>query len=402
MQVALAAVAALAASVLSTGPASASTGASLSLSPASGSNFASDSATLSWTLPSACVGNEVDVFLYQGTSAWNAAAINTAEGNNGGQTTYYNFYDNTDATSATGSTSWPNVSAGYIDYGSQTTAAYTSTAALVAAEGTGYYTIGIACVNPTTFAPITDSNGNPLAAYTLVNMGASGNSWAESSATATQITVTGAGTSSSNGKVALLATVTASDGSNPVGGVNFYAGDSATGTPLNGSSPASVVKGKAVFAGSSGYPAGDQGAQDYTVVFVPSNPANYVTTSATDPIDLIAEAVGIVVTAEQDPNTPSSIDVTATEVGTPDNLLTLLPGCGVDFVVDGTSYNALNGSFPIPFAFNSKGVATATITGLAAGTHSVTATLESAENSDINASVGYAVVANTTKVTTTG
>src|SRR5579863_804304 len=85
-----AAAATIAAGVLGAMPADAATGVTLSLSPASGSDFTTDAATLSWSLPSACVGQEVDVFLYQGTGAWNSAAINTAEGNNGGQSTYYN------------------------------------------------------------------------------------------------------------------------------------------------------------------------------------------------------------------------------------------------------------------------------------------------------------------------
>jgi hypothetical protein len=396
-----AASAALAAVAVGAAPAYAqTTGASLSLSPSSGSDFTSDAATLSWTLPSACVGNEVDTFMYKGTGAWNAAAINTAEGNNGGQTTYYDFYDNADATSATGSTSWPNVSSGYTDYGTQSTPAYTSTGALVAAEGTGYYTLAIACVSPSTYEPITDSSGNPIAAYTLVDLGATGNSWAESSATATQVALSGVGTAGKANDVALKATVTASDGSVPAGGVNFYAGTSATGTPLNGSTPVELnSKGVATYAGSSGY-SGVQGAQDYTVQFVPSNPADYVPSSTTAAIDLIAEAVGIEVTAQQDATTPSSLDVTATADGVPTSLSTLIPGGGVDFIVDGTVYSSSSGGFPAPFAFNSSGEASTTITGLPAGTHTVTVQLADASNDPLGPSEGYAVAANTATAST--
>jgi hypothetical protein len=392
--------AALAAAAVSAAPAYAQTGSSLSLSPSSGSDFTSDAATLSWTLPSACVGNEVDTFIYKGTGAWNAAAINTAEGNNGGQTTYYDFYDNVDATSATGSTNWPNVSSGYTDYGTQTTPAYTSTGALVAAEGTGYYTLAIACVSPTTFEPITDSSGAPLAAYTLVDVGATGNSWAESSATATQVALTGVGTAGKANDVALKATVTASDGSVPAGGVNFYTGTSATGTPVNGSTPVQLSsKGVATYAGNSGY-SGQEGAQEYTAQFVPSNPADYVSSSVTTPIDLIAEAVGIDVTAQQDSTTPSSLDVTATAEGVPTSLSTAIPGGGVDFIIDGTVYSSSNDGFPAPFTFNSNGEASATITGLPAGSHTVTVQLADASNDPLGPSEGYAVAANTASAST--
>jgi hypothetical protein len=293
------------------------------------------------------------------------------------------------------------VSAGYIDFGTQLTPAFTTTAGLVAAKGTGFYTLAIACVNPTTFAPITDSSGNPIAAYTLVDMGVTGNSWAESSATATQIALKGIGTAGSNGIVALKATVTSSSGSIPPGSVNFYANSSGTGTPLNGSNPVPLGEdGKAVFIGKSGYPAGDQGAESYTAQFIPANPANFVPVSTTSAVNLIAEAVLMKVTAKQDPTTSSSIDVTATAIGAPTNLATLVPGGGVDFIVDGNVITAKNGSLPVPFPFNSSGVASTTITGLAPGSHTVSAQLEDSTNDNLDATVGYFIIANSVSVTT--
>lgn len=92
-------------------------------------------------------------------------------------------------------------------------------------------------------------------------------------------------------------------------------------------------------------------------MFVPSKRANYVTTSITTPVDLIAEAVLIKVTAQQDPNTPS-LDVTATAVGTLTNLATLIPGGGVDFRRRVTYSSTFEG-FPAPFGFNSNGEASA-------------------------------------------
>jgi hypothetical protein len=395
------AAATIAAGVLGALPANAATpGASLTLSPSSGTDFTTNAATLSWSLPAACVGQEVDVFLYQGTGAWNANAINTAEGNNGGQQTYFNFLDNPDATSATGSTSWPNVSSGYQEFGSGSGAVFTSTGDLVSALGTGLYTVSIACVSNTTFTPITDSNGNPIATSRVLVLGATGNSWQVSSAIGTQVALKGVGTASSNGVVALNANVTASDGTVPAGGVNFYASSSATGTPLNGSKPVKVgPNGVALFVGSSGYPAGVQGAQAYTAQFVPASAAKYTSSSVTGNVNLIAEAVLIKVTATPDPSSPTSADLTATATGAPVNLATLVPGGGVNFVVDGQVVTALNGSFPAPFTFNSSGVATDTITGLTAGTHTFTAELADANDNVLDPTVGDAVLANTAKVT---
>ena len=405
-RVALSVFAAVAATVasglLAASPATASTGVSLSFSPTSGSDFSTDAGTLSWTVPSACVGQEVDVFLFKGTGAWNSAAINTAEGNNGGQATYLNFYDNTDATSTTASTSWPNVSSGYLEFGTSSTPVFNSTADVVAAQGTGFYTVSIACVNSTTFAPITDSSGNPIATSKLVVLGATGNSWQVSSATATQVALKGVGTSGSDGVVALSATVTASDGTVPAGTMNFYAGSSATGTPLNGKPVRVTGNGKALFIGANGYGPTVQGAQEYTAQFVPDVPANYVTSSTTAAVNLIAEAVLINVTAKQDPTDPTAADLTATAIGKPVNLATLIPGGGVNFVVDGTVVTSLNGTFPAPFPFNSSGVATHTITGLSAGSHTFTAQLTDANDDVLDPTVGDLVLVNTVTVNITG
>jgi hypothetical protein len=377
-----------------------STGASVSLSPSSGSDFTSDSATLSWSVPSACVGNQVDTFLYQGSGPWNAAAINTAEGNNGGQTTYYNFATDTDA-AATGSTSWPNVSDGYTDFGTSSSPVYSSTGALVSSLGTGYYTIAIACVNPTTFAPITNSSGAPIEAVTYVDLGASGNSWTEAPASAvgTQVALSGVGTSGKLTAVALKATVTASNGRTPAGTVNFYAANNASGTPLN-SHPVKVKHGKAIFIGDSGYASTVHGAQAYTAVFTPARSAKYVPSTTTTSVNLIFEAVRIKVTATEDATTPSSLDVTATAVGVPYSLSSLIPSGGVNFIVDGTTYTASANGVAAPFAFNSNGEATDTITGLPSGTHTVTVQLADASDDPLNATVGYAVVSNTATGTT--
>src|SRR5262249_740685 len=151
--------------------------------------------TLSWTLSKACVGQEVDVFLYQGTGAWDSAAINMAEGNNGGQGTYYNFFSGTAA--ATGSTSWPNVSSGYQLFGNGSGAVVNTTGALVSALGSGLYTVSVACVNNTTFAPILD-HGHPIATSRVLVLGATGNSWAQSTAVGTQVALKGHGSARSN------------------------------------------------------------------------------------------------------------------------------------------------------------------------------------------------------------
>jgi hypothetical protein len=395
--VAALAVAAAGVGVLGATPAYAATpSVTLSLSPSSGADFSTNAATLSWTVSSACVGNEVDVFAYKGTGAWNSAAISAAEGLSGSSNTYYNFAAVPGVAATTGSTAWPNVS-GYSSFsGGQS---FANTAALVAAKGTGLYTLALACVNGTTFAPLTDASGNPIAGTVLVNVGATANSWAVDNAVATQIALKGAGTAGANGIVALKATVTASNGASPVGTVNFYAGDSATGTPLN-SYPVTVSGGSATFTGPNGYAADVKGAQDYTAVFTPTRPTKFTPSSVTSPIDLFFEAVAIKVTATQDATTPSSIDVTAHGVGAPTSLATLIPGGGVDFIVDGKLITNQNGTHPAPFVFDSTGTATGVIPGLTAGAHTVTVVLVDGLNDKLDASVGYAVVANTANVTT--
>jgi hypothetical protein len=397
--VSAAAVAAIAAGTLGASPASAatsSTGVSLSLSPRSGSNYGTDAATLSWTVPSACAGQDVAAFLYQGTGRWNKTAINTAVGNNGGQQTYFSFALQTGAT-ATGSASWPNVSPGYYDYGYSGVVVYPTTAALVAAEGTGLYTMAIACLNSTTFAPITNSNGAPLARSFVIDIGATGKSWKVSPATATQIALTGHGTTSTTtGQVSLTAHLTASNNRVPVGGVNFYA-DSRPGTSvLLNSAPVPVASnGTAHYSGPNGFAAGAQGGQPYYAQFVPANPAHYTPTSVTVDIDLIAEWVTMKVTATADPTSATSLDLVAHETSRPANLLTLESGCGVNFVVDGNVITSHNGSYPVPFSFNSNGDASDIVTGLKPGTHTITAQLTDSGDDLLNRSVGFAVTVNT-------
>jgi hypothetical protein len=395
-------VAVISLSTLAAGSASAAQDITLTLSPSSGSNYSTDSATLSWTVLSACEGQEVDAFIYAGTGTWNAAAINEAEGNSGGQLTYFNFSSIASATSTTGSASWPNVSKGYIPFGEQTTEKYTTTAQLVSALGNGLYTIAMACVDPSkNYAPVLDSSGNPIAGTMIVQIGASGDSWAVSQAVGTQIALTGsgtAGTSKTAGTVSLTAAVTAGNGTVPTGAVNFYASGSAAGTPLN-STPVTVgSNGKATYSGQSGY-TGGQGAQEYTAQFVPANPALYDASSVSSGnIDLIAETVTITVTAQQGTKSPTALDVTATATGSPTSIPTLVaetPGIGVAFLVDGKSV-LLRNSPPAPFPFSKSGVATATLNGLKLGTHQISAQLAIYGTTQDGAN-GYAVTANTAK-----
>jgi hypothetical protein len=392
-------VAAISLSTLAAAPASAAQDITLTLSPSSGSNYSTDSATLSWTTLSACEGNEVDAFIYAGTGPWNAAAINIAEGNKGGQTTYFNFSSISSATSTTGTASWPNVSKGYTPFGQQSVPLYTTTAALVKALGNGLYTIAMACVDPNnSYQPVLDSSGNPIAGTILVQIGATGESWGVSQAAGTQIALTGSGTAgatTSAGTVSLTAAVTATNGTVPTGGVNFYAGLASTGTPLNGSTPVSVgSNGEAQYSGPSGY-SGAQGAQEFTAQFVPANAQLYDASTQTQSINLIVETVTITVTAQQDAKSPTSLDVKAT--ASPANLATQIAGVGVNFVVDGTSIARITSPVPEPFKFDGSGVATATLTGLKLGTHTLTAQLESGEDSPIGPAAGYTVAVNTLK-----
>ena len=385
---ALAAVAAIGTSALGASPANAATtqDITLSLSPTSGTNFATDTGKLTWTTPSACVGSELDAFLYSGISAWNSTAINAAEGNGAAQQTYFNFFTTSKATAAADTAAWPNVSAGYTNFSTSATVA--NTADLVSSLGTGLYTIAVACVNPTTHAPILDSSGNPVTGTMLLNVGASGNSFAVETGVGTQVALTGSGTA--GGTVSLTAAVTAASGT-PTGTVNFFAGDSATGKPLN-SSPVTVTGGKATFSGANGYASDDQGAQAYTAVFTPASTAAFAPSSVVSSADLIAETVKITVAAKQASGT--SLVLTATATGTPTALLTKLPDAGVDFVVDGNLID-IPGNPTIPFVFNSAGVATHTVTGLKTGVHTVTAILTDGANHPEVPATGFATTINT-------
>jgi hypothetical protein len=410
------AVAAIAAAVFGLYPASAATpgtatsgtGVSLSLSPRSGGNYSTNKATLSWTVPSACVGQEIDAFLYPGTGAWNKAAIDTAEGVNGGQTSYFDFSSQTGAAAAaTGSASWPNVPSGYLEFGTSDSPVYPTTAALVAAQGTGYYTMALACVNSTTFTPITNSSGHPIARAFVVKIGATGHSWKVSSATATQVALTGHGIAVSsknpNGKLSLAAHVTSDNGSVPAGGLNLYPGPSATGTPLNGATPIPVASnGWAHYSGPSGYPAGVAGAQDYFAQFVPASRARYLPASGPGVINLIKEWVTLKVTASKDSSSASSLDLIAHGAGRPASLATLVPGGGVNFIVDGNEINGISPitGLPVPFPFNSNGDASHIVTGLVPGTHTITAELTDSNDDLLNPVVGYKVTANTVTKTT--
>jgi hypothetical protein len=402
---ALVAVAAIAAGTPGAPPARAATAGTditLSLSPGSGSDYSTDRATLSWNVPSACIGQEIDVFLYRGTGEWDTTAIDAAEGGNGPQE-YFDFFDTTSASSADTSTSWPDVSSsGYQNF--TNSAMYATTAALASALGSGLYTIGAACVNTANAKPILDSGGDPVAGSILLDIGASGDSWGISPIVETSLSLSGSGTVPPNGSssVDLTADVTASDGGVPAGSVNFYAGVSATGTPLNGATPIPVGSdGKATYSGGSGYPLSYAGWQPYTAQFVPTNPAVYTGSAVTQTevplIDYLYHFT-IDVTARPDPSSPTSIDLTATGFNPVTNPLVSF---GVDFVVDGTPFDTTDSAGDVvPFEFNRSDVATATLTGIRGGRHAITALLESPDNFPLNPSDGASVTVNTVSLTT--
>jgi hypothetical protein len=338
---------------------------SFSISPTSGSNYATDTGTLSWTVPSACVGNEVDVFLYKGTSSWNAAAINIAEGNTpvpGGQQTYFDFsttYPHPAA--ATGSANWPNVSPGYQDWGYTGGVVYSTTAALVAAKGTGPYTIGIACVDGKTFTPITNSNGFPIATSLLAQLNGDG-SWSASPNPAVPTNTTLTGTSVPlSGSVTLSATVTTYDGSAPSGGVNFYQcqfNQCQSGPPLNGSAPVPV--GSDGIARWTGAVPGAAGATVFAAQYIPAPGSSDASSEGSGQVVVIIEKVALNLTAIQDPVTPSSVDVTVTATVTGGSL----SSDAIQVVADGTNRGGAGFG-----SSGSSGVATYTVQGLANGSH---------------------------------
>jgi hypothetical protein len=412
--VAAASLSVLAAGPASAAPAGAAQGMTLKLKPSSGSNYGTDTATLSWTAPSACEGQEVDTFIYAGTGTWDANAINTAEGNNGNQTTYYIFASvHPVPTPASGSAGWPNVSGdsfgGYeaVGTGGNPVQTYGSTTLLEQALGSGNYTIGIACVNGTTFQPILAS-GNPIGTTIEVTLGSTG-SWGvtTSKAVGTSVALTGSGTAGKLGHtVSLTAVVTASNHTVPAGTVNFYASGSATGTPLNGATPVPVnSKGQAKYSGPSGYAADLQGAQTYTAAFTPANPSAYLATSKFANVDLIADDVTITVTAREDTKTPEALDLKATGKATPTSLNSLAAAVkgryGVDFVLDGKILQVYLKPIGVaPFRFSKSGVASDMATDVKAGRHVVTALFENPANGTAGPAQGFAVTVNTVHVKT--
>jgi hypothetical protein len=106
-------------------------------------------------------------YIYQGTGAWNATAIENADGLNGiaAALPYYYFASFTSPTTLE-STPWPaDTQLPYSNvYVSGTSVSYSTTSDLVSGLGTGLYTLATACVDGTTTAPVLDSNGNPIAA----------------------------------------------------------------------------------------------------------------------------------------------------------------------------------------------------------------------------------------------
>jgi hypothetical protein len=351
----------------------------VSLKPTSGTSYATDTGTLSWTVPSACVqqagqtGPYLAAFLYSGTAPWDLTTINMALGDSG-QTQYFgNFYLSypNAVTSAAGSTNWPNVASGYQDFESGVT--YASTAAYVAASGAGVWTLGVACFD-SAGQPVLASDGKPVGGSLLLNMSANG-SWGIDPAVGTSIALSGHGTVSPlPDKASLTATVRAVNGSTPAGGVNFYAGPAATGTPLNGSTPVPVgSNGQATYSGPSGYLNDEGGPQEYTVVFVPTDANSYTPCTLVRSINLIDEDLSVHVTAAQDPSSPGTVDLTAHVFGKPvtdlyDELVT-----GVEFIVDG-------GSPGTNLLLGSTGVATTQITGVALGSHTISVQVTGTED----------------------
>jgi hypothetical protein len=374
---------ALAAGIAASGsPARAATqDISVSLSPTSGSDFTTDTGTLSWSVPSACVGQQLIAVMYRGAAPWDATTIAQTLTDATPGSPYYGIFYYTYGgapAAATGSASWPNVWAnGYTSFTSNTK--YATTGDFVAAQGTGLYTIGVVCTNSAGSAPLTDSSGNPIAGSLLVNLGATGNSWAVSQAVDTQTTLSGQGEAEPLGdSVSLSATVTASDGSTPVGGVNFYAGGTASGTPLNGSTPVPVGStGQATYSSSdSNGSSGSTGYFSYTAVFVPTNTASYTSSTGTADVDLFYEDASITVTATQDPSSSTTVDLTATATGSPESLAEA-GAPGVTFTVDGTATGTVA-------QFSSSGVATTQVTGVEAGAHTFSAQLDNGEGSAID------------------
>jgi hypothetical protein len=295
----------------------------VSLSPTSGSDYTTDTGTLSWTLSGACVGQYVGDFIYQGTAPWDLTTIKQALGAATASQYFGYFLFSGPLTTTTGSTSWPNVAApGYMS--TENPATYATTGDLVAAQGTGTYTIGLVCTNSTGTAPLIDSSGNPIAGSIILTIGATGNSWAvDVGAVPTQTALTG--TSQAIGQVTLTATETtpdgsapdgsapdgsAPDGSAPDGSVNFYLGNSATGTPLNGSTPVPVGgDGQAQWTGAV---PGQSGGTNFTAQFTPASGSPDTPSADTQNVAVIVNDVTIAFTATQDPATPSSVDITAT------------------------------------------------------------------------------------------
>lgn len=342
----------------------------LSLNPASGTNYATDMGTLSWTVPSSCVAQAgqpaplLAAFLYQGTAPWDLTTMNMALGDTNQSGYFGDFYLSPPSgeTSASGSTSWPNVTSGYQDFLGGLT--YASTSAYVNAYGAGVWTVGAVCAN-SDGTVMLDSSGNPVAGSFLLNMNADG-SWGIDNASGTSIALSGHGTVSPlPDKAWLTATVTAADGSTPVGAVNFYAGATATGTPLNGSTPVPVGRnGKARYSGPTGY-FGTGGPQEYTVAFVPADSTKYTPSALTTSLALVDEDLTIRVKAVQDPSSPGTVDLRAHVVGYPTTNLNDVLVYNAQFLIDGTA----GASIPL----NSLGVAATQVTGVALGSHTISA-----------------------------
>jgi hypothetical protein len=347
---------------------------SAKLSASSGSY--TDTDTFTATLPGCPSGDLLVDYIYKGTGAWNATAIEDADGLNGATAALpYYFYALFSSPSSSETTPWPaDTQMPYANVlVSSASHSYSTTSALVAGLGTGVYTMSTACVNGTTVAPVLDSSGNVIAASLQVELNAS--SWTTTiSETNTATTLTG---TSVPGSVTLSATVKTQAGvSLSTGSFNFYKGDSVSGTPLNGST--AVAVGSNGTAQWKGAVPDTRGATDFTAHFVPAAGSGDLASTGSGLVTVIVDDVNIAVTAVQDPGSATSADVTATATvtGASSTIGQADPKGGIDVSVNGklVVQNPGNGSDTVA-SFNSAGVARYTATKVKAGTDTISVVL---------------------------
>jgi hypothetical protein len=338
----------------------------LTLSASSGSY--TDADTLTATLTGCPSGDYSEDIIYQGTSSWNEEAINAANGDYGSSAAAP-YLDFAFSVPPADTASWPaNTQFAYQSLVSGPS--YSTTADLVAALGTGPYTLAAACVTSgNTQAPVLDSSGNPIAASLAVQLNASSWSVASLNPVTTNTTLTGTSVPLS-GAVTLTGTVTTVDGSAPSGGFNFYLYGQQSA--LNGSAPVPVGSdGSAQWTGQ--LPAGTSGVLSFTAQFVPGSGSPDASSENFGSVTVIVEEVTINYTLTQDPVTPTSADLTATETITGTDPITGEPdspaSTGISVTVDGSQVSAPAGGEVT--AFSPTGVATYQVQNLSDGNHSI-------------------------------